>query len=196
MNYKKYNDYELIYMVRENDDNCRDILFLKYQPVIHNIANDYYKRFSKYGYDYDDFVQEASIAFQRALLYYDENKDTIFYSFVVLCIKRSLLTFCRQISNSNKNISCDDTYELNDDILIDTRSNLSDFTESMEVEEIYHNIILDLPIDLSSIFELKINGFTFNEIGVLLDIPSSTAEYKNRFARIRLKRCLHQYYSI
>ena len=196
MDYKNYNDYELIYMVRENDDNCRDILFCKYQPIIHNIANDYYIRFSKYGYDYDDFIQEANIAFQKALLYYDENKDTIFYSFVILCVKRSLLTFCRRISNSNKNVSTEDVYEVNDELLKDTKSDLNGFIESTEVERIYHNVILDLPIDLSSIFELKMNGFTFNEIGILLDIPSSTAEYKNRFARRKLRRHLHQYYSI
>lgn len=183
-------------MVRENDDNCRDILFSKYQPVIHNIANEYYRRFSKYGYDYDDFVQEANIAFQRALIHYDENKNIMFYTFAVLCIKRSLLTFCRQISNVNKNISCEDTYEINDEILADPNSDIKYYIDSFEMEEIFHSIIISLPIELSSIFELKINGFTFSEIGILLDIPSSSAEYKNRIARRKLKRCLHRYYSI
>ena len=34
MDYKDYNDYELIYMVRENDDSSYDILFQKYIPII------------------------------------------------------------------------------------------------------------------------------------------------------------------
>ena len=160
------------------------------------IASSFYRGYHNYGYDYDDFVQEASIAFQRALIHYNENKDIMFYTFAVLCMKRSLLTFCRQISNPNKNISCDDVFELNDNIFADPNSDIKNYIDSSEVEDIYHSIIIDLPIELSSIFELKINGFTFSEIGILLDIPSSTAEYKNRIARRRLKRSLHQYNSI
>lgn len=44
MNYKKYNDYELIYMIRENDDSSQNILFEKYQPIIRKFANDFYMR--------------------------------------------------------------------------------------------------------------------------------------------------------
>ena len=78
MNYKNYNDYELIYSVREKDDFAFDIIFEKYQPIIHKIAGDYFKSYSNYGYDYQDFVQEGNIAFQKALIYYDENKNSIF----------------------------------------------------------------------------------------------------------------------
>ena len=43
MKYKQYNDYELIYMVRENDDSSRDILYQKYIPIIHHLANNFYQ---------------------------------------------------------------------------------------------------------------------------------------------------------
>ena len=62
MNYKKYNDYELIYMVRENDDISKNVLFDKYLPVIKNMANNYYTKLKGYNCDYDDFFQEAMIA--------------------------------------------------------------------------------------------------------------------------------------
>ena len=99
MNYKKYNDYELIYMVHEEDEWSRKILYQKYNPVICSIANEIYGRFNQYGYDYEDFVQEAYIAFQGALSSYNEEKNTLFYSFVVLCIRRRLLSFCRKITS-------------------------------------------------------------------------------------------------
>ena len=38
MNYK--NDYEIIYMIRENDDIARNIMFDKYMPIVKNIASN------------------------------------------------------------------------------------------------------------------------------------------------------------
>ena len=61
MDYKKYNDYELIYMVRENSTDSKDILREKYQPVLKSIAKEFYKSFKYYGYEYEDFLQEAEI---------------------------------------------------------------------------------------------------------------------------------------
>ena len=72
MNYKNYNDYELIYMVRENDVPF-DLLFEKYMPILRKLSSVYYMRYSSYGYDYEDFLQEACIAFQRAINKYDDN---------------------------------------------------------------------------------------------------------------------------
>ena len=47
MNYKKYNDYELIYMIRENDNDSYDILYNKYLPVMKSIAFNYYNKYTK-----------------------------------------------------------------------------------------------------------------------------------------------------
>ena len=44
MNYKNYNDYELIYSVREKDDFAFDIIFEKYQPIIKKFATDFFQR--------------------------------------------------------------------------------------------------------------------------------------------------------
>ena len=71
MNYKNYNDYELIYMVREKDDYSEDILLKKYLPVIKSISSEYYLKYKNYCCEYDDFLQEAMIGFQKALVSYD-----------------------------------------------------------------------------------------------------------------------------
>ena len=44
MKYKSYNDNELIYLIRENDDDSLDILFKKYRPIIISLCNYYYSR--------------------------------------------------------------------------------------------------------------------------------------------------------
>ena len=63
MNYKKYNDYELFYKVKECDEVSNGILLKKYLPIIKKIASDAYKGYGCYGYDYDDFLQEGYIGF-------------------------------------------------------------------------------------------------------------------------------------
>ena len=95
MKYKNYNDYELIYMVKENDDFCYGELYKKYMPIIKSLAYEYYNKYSNYGYDFDDFVQESFLAFHNAIKFFDEKKDILFYTFAILCIRRSLIIFVR-----------------------------------------------------------------------------------------------------
>lgn len=182
MNYKKYNDYELIYMVRENDDISKNVLFDKYLPVIKNMANNYYTKLKGYNCDYDDFFQEAMIAFNTALHTYDERKNSMFYSYVILCINRSLMTFCRNITSLKKNYLLQDFVDADISKIADKNSDIDIFVRQKEIESIIKDVILSLPLDVSSVFELKVNGFKYCEIAKLLDIPSSTVEFRCRKA--------------
>ena len=42
MDYKKFNDYEILYMIKENDEYSRNLIFNKYLPIVKNIASKYY----------------------------------------------------------------------------------------------------------------------------------------------------------
>lgn len=195
MNYKQINDYELIYMVRENDDGSKDLLYEKYLPIIKNIANEYYQKFNSYGYDYEDFVQEAMIAFQKSIISYDEKKNILFYTFTIICIRRNLLTFCRNITSKRKNTSNNNFLPIEDYCVVDSKANINSLISDLELEELIHQLIISLPFENSCIFELKVNGFTYREIGLLIDLPSSTVEFKNRLSKRRLKKLLEKYYS-
>ncbi len=179
MKYSDYNDYELIYLVRENDDNSYDVLFDKYMPIIRKIAFEYYKKFDCFGYDLDDFVQEAYLLFHNAVKIYNPDKDCLFYSFVVLCISRGLISFCKRISCGSKNISNNyftdiDVLEVCGNILDDSGLIMDEFIKNI------WNSVYDLDILYISIFELRFNGFTFREIGELLDIPLKKVQYLYR----------------
>ena len=39
MDYKNINDYEQLYLIRENDDEAKDTVFHKYKPIIISIAS-------------------------------------------------------------------------------------------------------------------------------------------------------------
>jgi RNA polymerase sigma factor (sigma-70 family) len=181
MNYRKYNDYELIYMVRENDENSYDILMDKYLPIIKNISYHYYNCYSNYGYDLDDFLQEGYCAFFSALNHFDEGKDTLFYTFLVVCLHRSFISFCKKITNEKKNINNSLLVSLEDLDVVDDACDTEDyFIYRSNVKDIW-NIIYKKPIEYISVFELRWNHFTFIEISKLLDISVNKIRniYKN-----------------
>ena len=196
MDYKKYNDNELIYMVRENDESSNYILLNKYMPIIISLSRKYYNDFLGCGYDYEDFYQEALSAFYGAIKRYDDSKDVLFYSFVVLCIKRSLSGFSKRIyTHTNKSLDTNNLdisdYEY---CIEDIKENPSIRDSYTGLENIIRDVIFSLPMESGAILELKINGFTYKEIGKLLDIPTSSVEFKSRRARNILRRKVRAYY--
>ena len=195
MNYKQ-NDYELIYMVRENDEVSQDLLYEKYLPIIKNLASEFYQKYNSYGYDFDDFFQEALIAFQKSIINFNEEKETLFYTFTVLCIRRALLSFCRNISNKTKNVSNNNyvSIEEYDNIFLDQKADIEMISNYYEIEKILKELIISLPFENSCIFELRLNGFSYREISILLDIPTSTVEFKNRSAKRKLEQLLNVFY--
>lgn len=193
MNYKDCNDYELIEKIRENDDDSRNVMFQKYQPLIHRITSVYFHKFSSYGYEFEDFLQEANMAFYRALCMYDEKKDNTFFTFVYLCIKRNLASFCRNITCSNKNLSNQYYVDIEECYVEDSSSNVEYCIEENEKSQTIKKYIYELPMDVSSILELRWNGFSYREIGTLLDIAPSTVEFKTRKVKKELRRILNKY---
>ena len=186
MNYKNYNDYELIYMVREKDDYSEDILLKKYLPVIKSISSEYYLKYKNYCCEYDDFLQEAIIAFQSAISNYNESKDVLFYSFAIMCVRRRLITFCRNISSESKNVSYNELVDIDNNMVEDYSANINIIIDNKELEEMLSKCILELDIECSCILELKLNGFSYREISQLLDIPPSTVEYRTRKIRKKI----------
>lgn len=193
MNYKSLNDYELIYMIRESDESSRNILYEKYMPVISSISSDYYLKYKDFGSDYDDFLQEAMIGFQKALVSYDENRDNLFYTFVIVCIHRRLLSFCRAFMNK-KNKSNILNVSIDDISCIDERANLDSILTEREMEKELKTVIFDLAWEEGLIFELRMNGFHYVEIGELLDISPRRVGVVSRQIMNIVKGKINQYY--
>lgn len=187
MKYKNYNDYELISMVRENDDTSYYSLFNKYQPIIKKIALEYYAKFQCYGYDYDDFLQEAYIGFQSAVINYNVSKNTVFYTFVDLCTRRHLISYCRKITSVNKNISINNFVSIDDIDFFDKCADVNNIVDYNLVAAIVKECLYASNIEYSAPFELRMNNFSFSEISTLLDIPISTIGHKIEILRKNIK---------
>ena len=178
MDYKLANDYEIVYLVRENDEESRNAILKKYLPIINKIASNYYDIVSGKGVEYEDLVQEGLIALNDAIDRYQENNGAIFYTFATLCINRHLSTYCQRLNN-NKN------YCLNNSISEEYAFNVAD---DFKMDNVFDDMIIKEYLNLftleeSSVLELRYNGFSYKEISKLLDISFNTIN--DRLHKIR-----------
>ena len=187
MNYKNYNDYELISMVRENDEFSYYSLFEKYKPIVKNISKEFYDRYSDYGYDYDDFIQEGYVGFQNALNKYDSSKGALFYTFVELCIRRRLLSFTKNITLPKRNISNKYFISLDD---LDVRDNSVSLNDELDYEDTMNTIkdvLYSLDLKYTAPFELKMNNFSLKEISILLEVSINSVSYRVNLVRDEIR---------
>lgn len=163
MNYT-YNDNELIYLISEDSEQYRNILFDKYKSIIYSIANSYFNNYKGLNIDYNDLVQEALIGFNNAINSYKED-NTLFYTYAILCIKRNIVSYIRTFyykKNIMFNNTLDDSYYESNIVFDD------DIFISSMYEYEYINIKNSLSNTESMIFELRYNGFSIKEISKLL----------------------------
>lgn len=192
MDYKKYNDYELISMVCENDEDSYYSLFSKYEPIIKSIAQEFYSKYNCYGADYEDFIQEGYLCFQDAISNYDSNKGALFYTFANLCIRRHLLSFVKKISAIKKNNNTNLFLPIDEFDISDDNINIDSYVDYFDVFNIVKDTIYSLKLDYSAPFELRMNNFTYKEISILLDVPISSIDYKIKYVRKHLKNELRK----
>ena len=92
MNYKEYNDYELLSYVNDNDEEATEIIYNKYQPLIEQSARKYL-RYSKYaGLELNDLIQEGLLGLNRAISTFNDSKETSFYTYAKTCIERKQIS--------------------------------------------------------------------------------------------------------
>lgn len=190
MDYKKINDYEVVYMVRENDEEAREIIFNKYIPIARRIASDHLALAKMARIEYEDLVQEGLIALNEAINKYNERSGVLFYTFLCVCVERRILTYCRKMNSSKHyllNTSLDDEYiySVSDNDVFEAYFN------EINLERKFVSFKNLFDIVESNIFELRYNGFSYKEISKLLDIPVSTIDGKLCKIRRILKETLN-----
>ena len=174
MDYKKINDYEVVYMVRENDEEAREIIFNKYIPIVRRIASDHLALAKMARIEYEDLVQEGLIALNEAINKYNERSEVLFYTFLCVCVERRILTYCRKMNSSKHyllNTSLDDEYiySVSDNDVFEAYFN------EINLERKFVSFKNLFDIVESNIFELRYNGFSYKEIAEILETAKSLA---------------------
>ncbi|MCR5231496.1 MAG: hypothetical protein K6B64_02515 [Acholeplasmatales bacterium] len=86
MNYKFYNDFEMLYLIKEGNELAYNIMFLKYEKYIWKIVLESYPYNSKN----EDLVQEGRIVLHNCILGYNSYMNVSFFSYFTICLKRKI----------------------------------------------------------------------------------------------------------
>lgn len=191
---QEVNDYELISLAQEHNEDALEILRNKYKPLLEKIGKKYYCVI-KDEIDYEDVIQEIYLTFEEAIQKFNDKKNICFYTFATSCIKKHLLTliktFQRQKYITKKNqISLDYVIDNEEDNLLnyiqDNINNPERITEEKENEQnLYKQIIAPLTPLEECVITLKIQNFTYEEIASILDKDKKSIN--NTIQRIRKK---------
>ena len=193
MEYKDYNDNELICYIGENNEDAMEIIYKKYEPIINNIANKIIKCYGTIGIEKNDLVQEGMIGLSNAIDSYKENKTPVFYSFAKMCIQRQMISAIR-LSSTQKNKALNESFSFENNeeeitfqkVLKDDTKNPEKMYFSMENENKIIDIAKSKLTDFElQVFELRINNFDYNEIAQILD--KDTKSVDNALTRIKSK---------
>lgn len=173
--YRDLNDYEILYLIKENDDIDYGIIYEKYKPLVYKIASKYKTIFKSFGYELDDLMQIGYMSLFNAIKHF-ESDISLFYTYSLNVIEYGIINEIRK-NNTNKRKVLNDSISY--DVLVpnsnlsyveiipDTKENVYDVNDNYEELVVFKNT---LPFMVSCIFELKYEGFSDEEIALLLEI--------------------------
>lgn len=204
MNYKDYNDFELLYLVCEQNEEAYEILYNKYKPIVELKAKKYLKYAATKGLDYNDLIQEGMIGLSEAINDFKVQKDVKFSTFASLCIDRQISSAVLA-ANRKKHMVLNDSISLDDKVINNTKSLLeiifdkkdsdpSEYIVSLETEtETYNMIMKELTPFEKEVFDLKLKNFSYKEITEILgksykSIDSALQRIKGKLKKIIIEK--------
>ncbi len=167
---EKVNDNELIYLIREGNEEALEIMFLKYEPLIKS-------KIIKFKFDiknFDDYLQEGRICLNKAIRLYNADSPKTFNKFFDLIITNRF----RSILRKNK---IDMDYEfIDENKLIDKQPIRNDKLEEIDFS------YLKLSSLEKRIYELRfLRNYNVKDICQLLKVEEKTVY--NTIQRIKKK---------
>lgn len=171
------NDYELVYLAQEYNEDASEILYKKYKDLIYSKSRKYYSTLKKCGLELEDIIQEAYVALEEAIRCFNQDSDCNFCTFVNVCITNRLNTLTIK-NNNKKNVLLNNAISLDDNlynIVIDkTNTPLNIIVSNDDRKKLCSRISDKLSNFEDLVFELKLVGLSNNEIADIID-----TEYKN-----------------
>ncbi len=193
--YKDIDDFELIYLIEEKNEEALNILYDKYKPIIDLKAKRYLKYGKKIGLEYQDLFQEGMLGLSEAISSFKDDKKAQFKTFANLCIERQIFSLLKKASRKkhtllNDSVSLDESINENENTLLDIffeegkdPSEMVEFKENKR--ELFKKIYQVLTPLEREVFDLKTNNFDYKEISRLLN--KSYKSIDSAIQRIRLK---------
>ena len=184
----KYNDYELLDLIYDNDEVAYNIMINKYKPIIYNKALEYYNYLRSNNYEgltLDDFLEEGLITLNHAIKSFDSNKRSLFYSFLLVCLTSSFNLMLRKVFTI-KNRPLLKYQELEYEVKDSKEVDPYDYIDNIDICNELNDYLYSVSLIDSAIIELRLNNFKYSEIMKLLDVSASKINRTIKIMRERL----------
>ena len=172
--YKKYNDYELLYLLQWHSEEALKILLKKYDNLILIKLN----KFRVLKFHYNDYIQELRMVVLQAINKYSDCYGKTLCRFIELLLDRKIIKLLSEDSNYNKGI-----VYVEDSIGYDGESILDSMIYEEKLKEIYETKLDDFKKSLLE--NVLIKGESIKEFSVRNNV--SVKEVYNQVYAVRLK---------
>ena len=190
------SDEELVYLMQEEPENAKDIIFEKYKYLIDIYIKKYARVISMFQIDEQELRSEALLGFSDGIKSYDSNKDASLNTFLSLCINRRVTKYIEkytrpkyQVINdalSLDYVKDDETSPLMDIISDDNKFNPLENLSTLEtIDEILSGAKKGLSEFEYEVFSHMLKGESYQKIAAILD--KSPKQIDNTIQRIKIK---------
>lgn len=181
------DDYELLYLAKEGNEEAINKLLKKYTGLVHHKAIKY----ATSQCDIDDFINEGLLCLHEAIYNYLDIGNSKFIKYLNTCLERKMINLRKTLTRKkfyilNNSISLDkvdislDKYLFNDNYNPD-----SILLDKEEYKFLKKRIIKKLNSNEELVFILREQNFSVKEISKIIDIKIS--EVYNMIKKIRTK---------
>ena len=183
------NDEELIYMIRENDEEAWKIMMEKYEPLLQYLAFYYQKTYgATTSIDYEDLLQEMRITLYKTIKIYKTDKNNRFYPYLSTSLKNTCNDYYkRRYKRYQKELLVSDIskYELCED-----QDPLLSTYYDYYITELLKEFNNQLNAEDSAIFLLKLSSMKYQDIAKILDINTKKVDNSIFKTKQKLKKYL------
>ena len=196
MDYNNINDDELIMMIRESNEEAKDIMYAKYRFIVNYMVKKYKNLAYKLSVDIKDLNQEALVGFSDALINYNSDSNASLKTFISLCVERRIKAYLVKASRKkntmlNEALSLEHEYsDFNStlaDIISDHNENnpLTKMTRDERYNELISSLYKELSQNEKDVFSLMLEGLNYNDIASILNMNVKSVD--NAIQRIKNK---------
>ena len=187
------NEYELIYLAQEQNEDAREYLYNQYQPIIDIILAKNKYKIKKLNLDPKEIYNIALLALDDAINYYNADLKASFSTYATVIVRNRVNNYLREY-RSNKNNYLNNTLSLEDEyidfILIDFFINYQkDPLTNLKKRENYQELLNKIKNNLSSfeyeVYILYIDGLNYQQIAKILS--KNPKQIDNALQRIKNK---------
>lgn len=187
---------ELIKKAQNGDSESIELILSCFKAKVSSICREYFL----IGSDYDDIVQEGMIGLYKAIQSFDADKNDNFAVYASICIHRQIQSAVR-LANSKKNLPLNDYFSINTEGEIETENEKSPQIILVTKDRVAEKVSLakeqnsKLQEEIKKLLNetqyrilcLYLNGYSYSEIAVLLNLNTKKVDNSIQVIKKKLK---------